>query len=192
TRASATSTASARSVRRISAPGSSSPIRPSQRTECPRRERPIATFDSAPATDRFAAVLVASGPVVLTAMSDSPKVRKSAGGVSVGRAVVIILRIRVSSDVGQLVSALATRAGGVHDRRVRGWYVRVHVTPSGRFVAVHDGDPWTRVDVTGEVAVERYVKVARTSVDFQSLHTTQVCCITRSEIRLANWALSTP
>jgi hypothetical protein len=46
------STPSARSVRRTSAPSSSAPTRPAQRTRCPRRPRPIATLDSAPATDR--------------------------------------------------------------------------------------------------------------------------------------------
>ena len=48
------STPSARSVRRTSAPSSSAPPGPAQRTRCPRRARPMATLDSAPATDRQA------------------------------------------------------------------------------------------------------------------------------------------
>ena len=51
TTAVATSTPSARRVRSTSAPSSSSPTRPVQRTLWPSRATPIATLDSAPATE---------------------------------------------------------------------------------------------------------------------------------------------
>ena len=54
-----------RSVSRTTAPSSSAPTLPTQVALCPRRARPMATVDSAPAQDSLSCALCRSGPAAV-------------------------------------------------------------------------------------------------------------------------------